>query len=394
MRATRWWFTVLCSAADRLRAAVAEQRRRPPEARSAPTARTTTATGWSTSPTTSAATARTTRPRTASPCAAVQRRSRQRRRRQDRLPERPGLLRAAARRRDDDCPTAPAARSARTARTTTATATTDFPNDSGLRSRPPITTSTRTTRSRAAHGLMIKKLPFDGVDAWACSRWAAPRRSCRRAAVAPARRGRVRAPPHGAEGRRRDDRHARHDGRHRPLHPRRRTARTPTAELACNDDIGHDNTKSTLTKSIARRAPTTSSSGARHERQRRATSSRSKQFIGEGTTCTGPATAAPVSCCRIPHGRPRWCARSTSATTRRRRRRRQERLPERSGLRDAATDDDETDSCPGVGPNCPECGDGIDNDGDTKIDYSDATRPARPRATRASRARPPRASSR
>src|SRR5690606_35697952 len=30
---------------------------------------------------------------------------------------------------------------------------------------------------------------------------------------------------------------------------------------------------------------------------------------------------------------------------------------------------DESDGCPGAGPNCPECGDGIDNDGDGKIDF-------------------------
>ena len=31
--------------------------------------------------------------------------------------------------------------------------------------------------------------------------------------------------------------------------------------------------------------------------------------------------------------------------------------------------DDETDTCPGVGPGCPQCADGSDNDGDSMTDY-------------------------
>ena len=32
------------------------------------------------------------------------------------------------------------------------------------------------------------------------------------------------------------------------------------------------------------------------------------------------------------------------------------------------TDDDESDTCPGVNAGCPECADGIDNDGDGAVD--------------------------
>jgi hypothetical protein len=36
-------------------------------------------------------------------------------------------------------------------------------------------------------------------------------------------------------------------------------------------------------------------------------------------------------------------------------------------------DTDETDTCPGVGPGCPECADGADNDGDGQTDYPNDT---------------------
>ncbi len=37
----------------------------------------------------------------------------------------------------------------------------------------------------------------------------------------------------------------------------------------------------------------------------------------------------------------------------------------------SVSDNDETDTCPGVGPGCPQCSDGVDNDGDLLIDYPD-----------------------
>jgi hypothetical protein len=41
-------------------------------------------------------------------------------------------------------------------------------------------------------------------------------------------------------------------------------------------------------------------------------------------------------------------------------------------------DTDETDTCPGVGPGCPECADGVDNDGDGQTDYPQDTNCAAP----------------
>lgn len=140
----------------------------------------------------------------------------------------------------------------------------------------------------------------------------------------------------------------------------------PSSELACNADISTTNNKSTVAKSLPAgvyyiivQGQNPSALGAYQLRVDR--------LNGEGTTCTGQDDCGPGLCCRVPHGQTAMvCAKAVC----------------NDGLDDdgdgkidypndpgcATTEDDsETDTCPGAG--CPECGDGIDNDSDTKIDY-------------------------
>ena len=139
-----------------------------------------------------------------------------------------------------------------------------------------------------------------------------------------------------------------------------------SAELACNDDVSGMNERSTVTKSLPAgvyyiivQGQNSNLSGAYQLKV--------DKFAGEGAACSAPSQCGPGLLCRTPVGATAMvCAKPVCG----------------DGLDDdgdgkidypndpgCATpeDDSETDTCPGAG--CPECGDGIDNDGDTKIDY-------------------------
>lgn len=94
-----------------------------------------------------------------------------------------------------------------------------------------------------------------------------------------------------------------------------------------------------------------------------------KLFAGEGSTCSQTTECGPGLVCRVPlNGTSMSCQQPMC----------------RDGVDDdgdtkndyptdpgctTPDDNDETDTCPGAGPNCAECGDGVDNDLDLKIDY-------------------------
>jgi len=141
----------------------------------------------------------------------------------------------------------------------------------------------------------------------------------------------------------------------------------PASELACNDDVtmtGND--KSTVIKALPAgiyyiivQAQNATLTGAY--------TLKVDKFAGEGTACTMPSECGPGLVCRTPVGGSAMvCAQPVC----------------NDGLDDdgdskidypndpgCATpqDDTETDTCPGAG--CPECGNGIDDDGDTTTDY-------------------------
>jgi hypothetical protein len=97
-----------------------------------------------------------------------------------------------------------------------------------------------------------------------------------------------------------------------------------------------------------------------------------QQLAGEGTACTDVSDCGPGLVCRIPHGGTTMSCEMPVCN---------------DGIDDdgdgkldfpddpgctSATDADETDDCPS-GPNCPACGNGRDDDGDGQIDYPNDT---------------------
>ncbi len=141
-----------------------------------------------------------------------------------------------------------------------------------------------------------------------------------------------------------------------------------TSELVCNDDISTTNNKSSVTKSIS--TPGTyylvvdskDANGGAFDVQVRF-------LTGEGETCSGADDCGPGLVCRIPGGQTqKVCSKHVCEDNI------DDDMDGKLGYPDdpgcqSAIDDDEMDGCPGVGPNCPECGDGVDNDGDGKTDF-------------------------
>ncbi len=144
-----------------------------------------------------------------------------------------------------------------------------------------------------------------------------------------------------------------------------------TSELICNnnDPMASNTTASTITYSVT--TPGTyylvvdswDSTGGAYALT-------VKFLTGEGQACSGPDDCGPGLVCRIPEGGTmKVCSKHECS----------------DGVDDdgdgkidfpndpgctSPTDNDESDDCfPTVGPNCPQCADGIDNDGDGKIDY-------------------------
>jgi hypothetical protein len=140
-----------------------------------------------------------------------------------------------------------------------------------------------------------------------------------------------------------------------------------SAELACNDDISTGNQRSKVTQALDKGVyyiivqERNVGIGGSYQLQ-------VDKFAGEGTPCTTQAACGPGLYCRTPHGGSQMvCSKAVC----------------NDGLDDdgdtkidypndpgcsTPEDDTENDSCPS-GAGCPECGDGIDNDNDTKTDY-------------------------
>jgi large repetitive protein len=154
-----------------------------------------------------------------------------------------------------------------------------------------------------------------------------------------------------------------------------------SSELACNDDapMAMQMGASTVTQSIATPGTYYLVVDA-HDSGTSGTYDLTVKFLtGEGEVCSGPDDCGPGLVCRIPlGGSQKVCSKHVCNDG---------VDDDGDGKLDYPTDpgctspddDDESDPCPGAG--CPECADGIDNDGDGKIDY-----PADPTCTSASSA--------
>jgi len=139
------------------------------------------------------------------------------------------------------------------------------------------------------------------------------------------------------------------------------------AEIACNDNIAPNNLLSTAsagliagTYYIIVEGQNTMVTGTVHLKV--------EESSGIGVSCTGPQDCGPGLVCRIAQGdtvttcQPPVCRDGVDDDG-------DGKLdfPDDPGCA-SPDDNDETDDCPS-GPNCPKCANGIDDDGDTLIDY-------------------------
>jgi len=141
------------------------------------------------------------------------------------------------------------------------------------------------------------------------------------------------------------------------------------SELACSNDISSLNKKSTVTYSATAAGTYYLVVDARDAAAAGAFDVTVRYLTGEGEVCSGADDCGPGLVCRVPANQTaKVCAKHVCE----------------DGLDDdgdgkidypndpgctSALDDTEDDSCPGAGPNCPECGDGVDNDGDGDTDF-------------------------
>lgn len=142
-------------------------------------------------------------------------------------------------------------------------------------------------------------------------------------------------------------------------------------ELLCNDNIDTSDDQSTLTVSIS--TPGTyylvvdskDSLGGAYELK-------VNYFIGEGTMCLAPDECGPGLVCRVKKGDTmKTCSKHICEDGLDEDNDGKNDYPDDPGCT-ALTDDTEDDGCPGVGPDCPECGDGVNNDADSGTDYGGA----------------------
>lgn len=143
----------------------------------------------------------------------------------------------------------------------------------------------------------------------------------------------------------------------------------PSNELACNDDISTTNAKSTITEAISQPGTYYLIVDAHDSASAGPFDVQVTFFAGEGQGCAGATDCGPGLVCRVPKGQTaKVCAKHVCDDDVDEDGDGNNGYPSDPGCT-SLTDDDEGDSCPGVGPGCPECADGVDNDGDMKTDF-------------------------
>ncbi|HUS29878.1 MAG TPA: hypothetical protein VMZ53_15340, partial [Kofleriaceae bacterium] len=153
------------------------------------------------------------------------------------------------------------------------------------------------------------------------------------------------------------------------LYIRGQDCQNNSSELACQDDISTTVDRSTVTKAISTPGLYYLVVDAHDSASAGSYELTVKFLTGEGVACGTADDCGPGLVCRIPKGQTaKVCAKHVCEDTT------DEDGDGKNGFPDdpgcvTAQDDDEADSCPGAGPNCAECGDGVDNDADGKTDF-------------------------
>jgi hypothetical protein len=158
------------------------------------------------------------------------------------------------------------------------------------------------------------------------------------------------------------------------------------SEMTCNDNISTSNNKSSVTQSISQPGTYYLVVDTKSTMVSGTYELTVKFLTGLGEACSGADDCGPSLVCRVPAGSTqKVCAKQVC----------EDGLdddgdgkidfPNDPGCSDPK-DETENDSCPGVGPNCPECSDGVDNDGDGPKDFGVGGDTSCPSASSASEA--------
>ncbi|NVB83468.1 MAG: hypothetical protein HOV81_34160 [Kofleriaceae bacterium] len=141
----------------------------------------------------------------------------------------------------------------------------------------------------------------------------------------------------------------------------------PASELACSNDISATNKHSSLVYSITTPGTYYLVVDAKDAASTGNYDLTLTTYNGEGVSCATGDDCYPGLVCRIPKNMTaKVCAKHVCEDNDDEDNDGKPGFPTDPGCT-SYTDDDETDPCPGAG--CPACGDGVDNDTDTLVDY-------------------------
>ncbi|CAN5343430.1 hypothetical protein BH11MYX1_BH11MYX1_50170 [soil metagenome] len=286
------------------------------------------------------------------------------------FPNDPGCFAPQQDSETDDCPTGPSCPQCSNGKDDDNNGVTDFPNDPGCTSAAD---SDEFTDNPAACGsnVVVQQVPLDGhimgtLNMGAASSLISP--TCGGGGAEDVYELRINSPKVVVATTDRTGTVA-----DTVLYVRSADCINNSSEMSCNDDAMNATVTgaSTLTVNI----PTPgvyylivdahdSGAGGAYDLQ--------VDFLtGEGELCDAPATCGPGLVCRVPLGMTqKVCSQHVCNDGVDDDGDGKNDYPNDPGCT-SADDDDETDTCPGVG--CPECADGVDNDGDTKTDYPNDT---------------------
>jgi hypothetical protein len=267
----------------------------------------------------------------------------------------------------DDCPNGPLCPQCSNMVDDDMNGQTDYPNDSGGCLAASDTDEYTQNPVACGSNVMIKKLPFDGhamgnISSMAASSLVSP--MCGGAGFEDVYELRVQRPKVIVATT--DSTLTTADT---VLYIRGSDCANMSSEMTCNDNISMTNNKSTVTKSITTPGTYYLVVDTQSSAMAGAYDLSVKFLTGEGETCSGADDCGPGLVCRIPGGgTQKICTKEVCEDTIDDDMDGKNGYPSDPGC-SSPTDQDETDSCPGIGPNCPECGDGVDNDGDGQTDY-------------------------
>jgi hypothetical protein len=283
------------------------------------------------------------------------------------FPNDPGCFAAQQDSEEDDCPDGPGCPQCSNGKDDDGNGVTDFPSDSAGCSAASDTDEYTQNPIACGAGVQIKKLPFTGQAQGMLMAGAQSHLTgmCGGTGTEEVYEIRVQVPKVIVATTNNDLTMA-----DTVLYLRSEDCANMSEEVLCNDNVDTTDKQSTLTASIS--TPGTyylvvdskDSLGGMYDLS-------VKYYIGEGTMCLAPDECGPGLVCRVRKGDTmKTCSKHVCEDGLDEDNDGHNDFPQDPGCT-ALVDDTEDDMCSsGAGPNCPECGDMIDNDMDGKTDFA------------------------